>query len=312
MIVDVHSHLFPERWRQYGQMPEQMFSVAGLFERQEEAGVDVTVVSDPHIWYGDLDLGSIELTREYNEFVAAVQREHGPRLVGLGTVTPWRGPEHTEEAVRAVRELGLAGLAIATSDAGQYLEAVPDAFWEAVSDLGVPVFVHPGGTVIGQELMTQYRLGEVCGRPLDMTATLARFVLWGVYERFPQLRLLCAHAGGAICTIADRLDFGHELRDYAPLGPWGEVQLSKPPSEFIAQLDLDTVTFGPRGLRLALDLVGIERLYLGSDGPPLPFPLSRALENVEALGLSGEDRARVLGGNAAALLGLPLASAVTP
>src|SRR5690349_25089 len=98
MIVDVHSHLFPERWRQLGQMPEQMFSVAGLFERQEEAGVDVTVVSDPHIWYGDLDLGSIELTREYNEFVAGVQREHGPRLVGLGSVTPWRGLEHTAEA----------------------------------------------------------------------------------------------------------------------------------------------------------------------------------------------------------------------
>lgn len=312
MIVDVHSHLFPERWRPYGQMPEPMYSVEGLFERQEEGGVDLTVFSDPHIWYGELDLGSIELSREYNEFAAEVQRAHPGRLAGLGTVTPWRGPGHVEEAVRAVRELGLPGLAIATSDAGQYLEAVPDAFWEAVSDLGVPVFVHPGGTVIGQELMTQYRLGEVCGRPLDMTVTLSRFVLWGIYERWPALRLLCAHAGGGICTIADRLDFGHELRDYKPLGPWGEVELSRPPSEFISQLDLDTVTFGPRGLRLALDLVGPERLHFGSDGPPVPFPISRAVGHVDALDLPAAERAAVMGGNAAALLGLASREAEGP
>src|SRR5687767_2589378 len=98
-------------------MPEPMYSVEGLFERQEEGGVDFTVFSDPHIWYGELDLGSIELCREYNEFAAEVQRAHPGRLAGLGTVTPWRGREHVEEAVRAVRELGLPGLAIATSDA---------------------------------------------------------------------------------------------------------------------------------------------------------------------------------------------------
>jgi len=304
MIIDSHSHLFPARWRSFGHMPEQMFDVEGLFERQAEAGVDLTIVSDPHIWYGELDLTDIALTREYNEYVAEVQRSHPGRLAGLGSVTPWRGEEHVAEAVRAVRELGLPGLAIATSDRGRYLESVPEAFWEAVDDLGVPVFVHPGGTVIGQELMDQYRLGEVCGRPLDMTASLARFVLWGVYERWPGLRLLCAHAGGAICTIADRLDFGHELRDYAPLGPWGEVQLSRPPSAFIAKLDLDTVTFGPRALRPALDLVGAGHVHLGSDGPPLPFPLSRALANVDALGLSPADRAAVLGGNSARLFGL--------
>lgn len=304
MIVDAHSHLFPQRWRAHGKMPEQMFSVEALFERQEEAGVDLTVISDPHIWYGELDLGSIERSREYNDFAAELQRQHSDRLAALATVTPWRGPEHIEEAVRAVRELGLPGLAIATSDAGRYLESVPDAFWEAVIDLRVPVFVHPGGAVVGQELMEQYRLGEVCGRPLDMTLSLSRFILWGIYERWPELRLVCAHAGGAICTIADRLDFGHELRDYAPLGPWGEVQLSRPPSEFVSRLHLDTVTFGRRALLPALDLVGSGQLHLGSDGPPVPFPLSRAVENVDALGLSSAERAAVLGGNSKALFGL--------
>jgi aminocarboxymuconate-semialdehyde decarboxylase len=146
-----------------------------------------------------------------------------------------------------------------------------------------------------------YRLGEVCGRPLDTTLTLARLVLHGVLERLPRLRLLCAHAGGAICAIADRLDFGHELRDYGALGPWGEVHLREPPSAFVARLHLDTVTYGPALLRLALERVSAARLVFGSDNPPVPFPLRRSLDHVDALDLAENDRAAVLGANARAL-----------
>jgi aminocarboxymuconate-semialdehyde decarboxylase len=285
-------------------MPDDMFDVDGLVERQEAAGIATTIVSDPHIWYGDLDPGSIERTQEYNDFAAELAREHSGRLAALGTATPWRGEEHVREAERALTELELSGLAVPTSDGGRYFDAVPDAFWELVTSLDAAVFVHPGGTVVGQELMEMYRLGEVCGRPLDTTLTLARFVLTGVFERYPTLRLLCAHAGGAICTICDRLDFGHELRGYAALGPWGEVELAEPPSAHVARLYLDTVTYGPAALRPALDRVGHERLVFGSDRPPVPLPLERSLGHVRALELEPAHEHAVLGGNARTLFAL--------
>ena len=134
--------------------------------------------------------------------------------------------------------------------------------------------------------------------------TLARFILTGTFERFPQVRMLCAHAGGAICTIADRLDFGHELRDYAPLGPWGEVELREPPSTHVGRLYLDTVTYGTAALRPALERVGPERLVFGSDRPPVPFALERSLGHVRALGLPTEEEQAVLGANAERLFGL--------
>jgi len=300
-VVDAHSHLFPQAWAARGRMPRDMFDVEGLLARQEEAGIATTVVSDPHIWYGDFDPGSLDYAREYNDFAAGLQLAHGGKVVGLATATPWRGADHVEEAPRAIDELGLNGMAIATSDGGRYLDSVPDAFWELVVDRDATVFLHPGGTTVGQELMDMYRLGEVCGRPLDTTLTLTRLILFGVLERYPALRLLCSHAGGAICAIADRLDFGHELRDYAPLGPWGEVRLSEPPSAFVARLHLDTVTYGPALLRLALERVGPGRLVFGSDNPPVPFPLRRSLAHVDALGLPPKERTAVLGGNARAL-----------
>jgi predicted TIM-barrel fold metal-dependent hydrolase len=304
VILDSHCHLFPPAWAPYGRMPDDMFDVPGLLERQADAGVSLSVVSDPHIWYGELDPGDIERIREYNDFAAELARAHPGAIAALGSVTPWRGDAHVREAERACTELGLAGLALPTSDEGRYLDSVPQAFWELVTGLDVPVFVHPVGTVAGQELMAIYRLGEVCGRPLDTTITLARFILTGTFERHAALRLLCAHAGGAICTIADRLDFGHELRDYAPLGPWGDVELVEPPSVHVGRLYLDTVTYGTAALVPALERVGPNRLLYGSDRPPVPFPLARTIGYVRELGLPREQEEAILGGNARLLFGL--------
>lgn len=304
MIIDVHSHLFPPEWESSGHLPHDMFEVDVVLARQEEAGIDLTIVSDPHIWYGERDLGDITVTRAYNDFAAELTARYPDRLRVLATATPWRGPEHLRETERAIRELGLPGVAVATSDRGRYLDEVPDEFWEIVTDAGVPVFIHPGGTTVGQEFMGEYRLGELCGRPLDMTLTLSRFILTGTFERHPNVRLLCAHAGGGICMIANRLDFGHELRDYRPLGPWGKVHLSAPPSTYVRKLYLDTVTFGPAPLRLALETVGSSQVCYGTDGPPLPFPASRGIDTVRAIGADAETTAAILGGNAAALFGL--------
>ena len=285
-------------------MPPDMFDVEALLERQAAAGVATSIVSDPHIWYGDLDTGDISRSREYNEFAAELGRTHPLQIAPLGTVTPWRGEDHLLEAERAVRQLGLRGLAIPTSDNGRYLDTIGDAFWEVVADLDVPVFIHPGGTVLGNELMQMYRLGEVCGRPLDTTLTLARYILTGTAACHPRVRLLCAHAGGAICTIADRLDFGHELRRYAPLGPWGEVELAEPPSTYVARLYLDTVTFGTAALLPALSRVGHRHVLYGSDRPPVPFDLERTIGYVRELELPAEQERAILQENAQRLFRL--------
>ncbi|TFV59834.1 amidohydrolase [Geodermatophilus sp. DF01-2] len=304
MIVDTHSHLFPPEWESSGFLPHDMFEVDAVLQRQAEAGIDLTIVSDPHIWYGERDLGDIGCTREYNDFAAGLAADHAGRVGALATVTPWRGEDHVAEAERAVRELGLPGIAVATSDRGEYLDEAPESFWELAEDLGVPVFLHPGGTVVGQDKMGTYRLGELCGRPLDMTLTLSRLILTGVLERHAGVRLLCAHAGGGICMIADRLDFGHELRDYKPLGPWGEVRLERPPSEYVRRLYLDTVTFGVAPLRLALETVGVEHVVFATDGPPVPIAASRHVDVVRELGLDDEGTAAILGGNARGLFDL--------
>ena len=301
--VDAHVHLYPPQWREFGKMPEPMFDLDGLLRRLDHGGIDRAIVSDPHIWYGGLDVMDVAQTRVYNDFVASLSQRTDGRVIGMASASPWRGEEHLAEALRGVVELGLVGVAIPTSDQGSYLDSVPESFWLEMAGRGIPIFLHPAGSIIGQELMGEYRLGEVCGRPLDTTLTLARAILTGVLERH-DLKILCPHAGGAICTVADRLDFGHELRDYAPLGPWGPVHLPHPPSHYVRKLWLDTVTFGARALRVAQETVGSQQLCFGTDGPPVPFDIKRHRDYVEEVIPEGPERNAVMGGNAQKLFSL--------
>ena len=266
-------------------MPPDLFDAEALLEVQAAAGVTRTVISDPHIWYGDLDPSAIERTREYNDFAAELVRAHPLRVTALATATPWRGDEHVREAERGVRELGLAGIAIPTSDGGRYLDTVPDGFWELVAELDVPVFIHPGGTVVGNELMQMYRLGEVCGRPLDTTVTLARFILTGTAERHPA-RAAPVRARGR-GDLHDRRS--PRLRARAP-----GLRAARPVGRgraVGAAVGLRRAPL-PRhrhvrhgGAPAAVARVGHERILYGSDRPPVPFDLERTLGYVRALGL---------------------------
>src|SRR5215469_10973802 len=109
-IVDCHSHLFPPVWQPEGRMPPDLFEAEKLLAEQAEAGIDLSVISDPHIWYGDLDICDIGRCRSYNDFVAELTATHAGRLAGLATVVPWRGDEHLAEAERALTQLRLSGL----------------------------------------------------------------------------------------------------------------------------------------------------------------------------------------------------------
>jgi aminocarboxymuconate-semialdehyde decarboxylase len=104
--------------------------------------------------------------------------------------------------------------------------------------------------------------------------------------------------GGAIPYLAERLDRGYRAF------PTCRANITRPPSEYLRRFYYDTVNFDPKALRLAIDFAGVSQILAGSDFPHQIGSLRLMVESIEALGLPKEERERVLGGNAAGLMGL--------
>lgn len=307
MIIDFHTHLYPPAFRELGMVPPSMFRVDELLRRMEEAGVDLCVVHSPQILVGPdaPSLNALEHIRTYNDFAAELNRRHAGRLLALGVANPFGGDAHLRETERVLTDLGLRGIAVNSNVDGEYLDS-PKArpFFQLVAKHDVPVFVHPPGRTAGAEFMQEYRLVESLGRPFDTALSVARAVVKGLLHEIPGLKLVLAHMGGALIACLTRLDTGWRLRHDPTFGPWGAEFIDRSPLEYFKLLHVDSMGFNPWALRAVVEFFGAERVVLGSDFPPVDFPLSRSVETVRALDIPEADKKLILGENARRLLKL--------
>jgi aminocarboxymuconate-semialdehyde decarboxylase len=175
-----------------------------------------------------------------------------------------------------------------------------ERFWplyEAADGLGAVLHIHPTSPV-GVEAMTEYWLMPLVGFPFDTTLAASKLVFSGVAERFPRIRWILSHLGGAIPYLAERLDRGHRAFREC------RVHISKPPSEYLKTWYYDTVNFDVRALALAIEFAGADHVLAGSDYPHLIGSINGMRESIGALDLSEADERSILEENAGELYGL--------
>ena len=203
-----------------------------------------------------------------------------------------------KEFERASRHLGFRGAMLFSNINGVAL--ADERFWplyEAADDFGAILHIHPTAPV-GVEAMQDYWLMPLVGFLFDTTLAAAKIVFSGLVERFPRIRWVLSHLGGAIPYIAERADRGfHAFQEC-------RANIQKPPSEYLKRFYYDTVNFDPLALKLAIDFAGVEHILAGSDYPHQIGSIPLMLESLRSLRISDADRAKILGGNAAQLLKL--------
>jgi aminocarboxymuconate-semialdehyde decarboxylase len=146
--------------------------------------------------------------------------------------------------------------------------------------------------------MEDYWLTALVGFLFDTTLAAAHLTFAGVPERYPNIKWVLTHMGGALPYLAERCDRGYEA--FADC----RQHISKPPTEYFKQFYYDTVNFNPDAIEFAIKFAGADHILAGSDYPHQIGSIPKMLSSLSAIDVSEEQRRNILGGNAAGLLGL--------
>ncbi|MCH7475881.1 MAG: amidohydrolase [Gemmatimonadetes bacterium] len=240
---------------------------------------------------------SAQLARKVNDALLEIASERSDRFTALATL-PLNDAAASLTEFERVTELGFKGCMLFSNANGVAL--ADERFWplyEKASNANAVMYIHPTYPV-GVEAMTDYWLMPLVGFLFDTTLAAAHLVFSGVVERYPGIRWVLGHLGGAIPYIAERLDRGYAA--YADC----RAEIPKPPSEYLKNFYYDTVNFDVNALEFAIDFAGADHILAGSDYPHQIGSLERMLQSIDKLDLSAEAKAGILGGNAARILSL--------
>ncbi|HKV45265.1 MAG TPA: amidohydrolase family protein [bacterium] len=320
MIIDVHTHFFPPGYLERLQrgpdpyaigrdadgrtiltlhgarivtMTQEMTSPEDRLRDMAQLGIDFQIVSVtiPNVYFGPPERRR-DLARMANDGLADLPRRYPAKFAALASV-PLSDPDAAvQELDRAVLELGMVGAVVGSNVEGRYLDDpsfMP--FFERAQSLEVPILVHPmppadADATFGRGLV------PLLGFVFNTSASAARMVLAGVFERLPRLTMILGHLGGTLPYLMQRLDNGY--RAY----PEARAAIPHPPSHYLKRLFYDTVSFSIPSLRCALGAVGPEHIVMGTDYPHVIGDITAALHTVRALDLPEAAVGGILGGTA--------------
>ena len=265
-----------------------------------EAGVDMQVASFTCPGTSlETPERAASLAPVINDALAKIKDERRDRFTALAHL-PMNNPEAAvTEAERALDQLGFPGfMPFGNANGVPLADERNWPLFEVVNDREAVIYIHPTYP-LGVEAMTDYMLMPMVGFLFDTTLAATHLVMAGVPERFPKIKWALGHLGGTIPYLVERLDrcfYAYEV---------SRKHISKPPSEYLKHFYYDTVNFDLNALRLALDFAGPNQILAGSDYPHLIGSLEKMKESIQALELPPEDEAKIFGGNAKRILGLP-------
>ena len=260
-------------------------------------GVDMQAISPSpgqYYYFAPPDVGR-EAARTINDGMAAAVASHPDRLVGMGTVPLQDTQMAIVEMRRCVKDLDLRGIEINSHVNGRELAADEfRPFFAAAEDLGVLLFLHPLGFTHGHRLSEHY-LNNIIGNPIESTIALSHLIFGGVLDSLPGLKLCVAHGGGYLPAYWGRMDHAFRAREDC------RQHINREPSTYLRQVWLDTLVFDKDELDSLVHTHGADKLCLGTDYPfdmaePDPVGFHDRLDE--------DDKAKILGLNAAELLGL--------
>jgi predicted TIM-barrel fold metal-dependent hydrolase len=335
MKIDIFNHLYPRKFfdtyiaggaagKDMGKRVSNIATIVDLdarFRAMDEFGdfrQVLTLPSPPLEVLAGPDRSPI-MARAANDQLAELVRKHPDRFPAFAASLPLNNPDEAlKEMERAVTQLGAKGIQIFTNVAGKPLDGPElQPLFAEVARRDLAIWMHPARGADVSDYRTEDRsLFEIWwtfGWPYETSVAMARLVFSGIFDRFPDLKIITHHMGGMIPYFEGRVGHGWDQLgtrtsdvDYASL----LRSMKQRPIDYFRKFYVDTALFGARAAtRCGLEFFGIDKVLFASDMPFEPAPGMYARETIQAiesLELTAAQNDQIYRGNAQRLLKLEL------
>ncbi len=294
MKIDIHTHFIPSEliseikkgkgiddieiikvdgkdWVQHRQggryvLAREFFDFDAKLQHMDDLKLDVSLLSiaPTLLMYWLAEDTMDDFCKKSNDSLSKMVKQSKGRFYGIATV-PLQNPLlAANELKRTVHELGFCGVQIGTTMERTPLDDVSfKPFFDSVANLDIPVIIHPY-YVSKHERLGEYHFTNIIGNPFETCLAASRMIFSGFLDRYPSIKIVLPHGGGFLPYQIGRLDHGYRVRSEAR-------NISSPPSSYLRRFYFDTITFMGLSINYLQDLVGADRVMLGTD---IPFDMA--------------------------------------
>lgn len=333
--IDAYTHILPNRYREVlykkarrhlgldslGGLKTHHDKIPGLFDIEYRLrimeGLDglkqvLTMVNPPLELVASPE-DAVELAKLANDELAGLIVKYPDHFIAAVACLPMNNIDQAvKEAERAVNELGFRGIQLFTPCDGKPLDS-PEfmPIYELMAQCNLPIWIHPVRSRdtpdYSGESHSLYRIFHIFGWPFETSAAMARLVFSGIFEKYPNLKMITHHCGAMVPYFSQRLAHqGQGIIDKVQHYGEATASLSRPLLEYFKMFYADTAINGNTGaLMCAYSFFGPDHMLFGTD---MPYPgaegLKRDMEAVEAMSIPRPDKQKIFEGNARTLLNL--------
>ena len=251
--------------------------------------------------------------RRVNDMMAETVQKNPDRLSALAIVPPWDNKECRDEMERCVKNLGCVGVELAAHYGSRHLDEKEfRPMWKKITELGVPAVIHH--TPLPAEYQALYDIDKVrrsLGRNFSQLICITRNIFSGLFEEFPDLRVVHSYLAGGFFAFTGVLNmkksFSGKVKEEVQRVTI-DANISKNFEKYLEKnLYFDMCHASPWGkehLEFAVKTLGADHVLYGSS---YPLRLSWTMEGVDfvrSLDISDAEKSLVLGGTAQKLFKL--------
>ena len=327
--IDIHTHIMPEKMPRFA----KRFGYGGFihlehhkpccarmmkdgaFFREVQANcwdaktrikecdafhVDVQVLSTIPVlfsyWAKPMDC--LVVSQFLNDHIAEICDLFPRRFVGLGTIPMQSTDLAITELERCIKNLNLAGVEIGSNVNELNLDEPQfHPIFEAAQEMDAAIFIHPWN-MMGSRQLSKYWLPWLVGMPAETSRVICSMIFGGIFEKFPKLKVAFAHGGGSFPSTIGRIEHGFNVRP-----DLCAIDNNVNPKDYLGKFYLDSLVHDPDVLNYVIQLIGAERVALGTD---YPFPLGELEPGklIESMDLEQTVKEQLLAGTALDWLGL--------